>query len=505
LLLAAGFTALELATAWTPPYGLFHDELYYWAGARRPGLGYVDHPPLAPWVLTGATAVLGDGRLGFRLVPALCCGGVVLLTGLIARSLGAASFGQLLAGLAAGVMPYTLVLCSFYSVNALEILLWTAACFLLARLIRTGDDRLWLGLGAVAGLGLLNKHTFGLLAAGLGLGILATPHRARLRSGWLWMGAALALLLALPNLVWNALNDWPSLAFYRSRPAADLPAGVLDALELQILGANPGNLLIWVPGLLFLLLSGRGRAWRPLGIAFLALFAVILFSGHRRADRIAGIYPVVLAAGATFWDGWTRSRAGMRIALTAALLAFAVLVLPASLPLLSPRAIEAYFEAIDEKPEIEITDVGQALPLHLAGRLWAEPFAEQVLKAWQALPVEFRSRAVVLAPHWVFASAIEYYGRHRELPPVVSPHNAYWFWREEAAGRDVALAVAIPSSALAGSFAQTHEAGSLACERCASFGRQLPLVIASGPVRPLEQLLFEWRTFSIEAVPQLRR
>jgi 4-amino-4-deoxy-L-arabinose transferase-like glycosyltransferase len=504
--LALCFAALQLAAAWTPGYGFFHDELYYWAGARRLGLGYVDHPPLAPWVLAGTTTVLGDGRLGFRLVPSLCCGGVVLLAGLMARGFGAGTFGQLLAGVAVGVMPFTLVLCSFYSVNALEILLWSAACFLLVELIRTGNPRLWLGIGAIAGLGLLDKHTFALLAAGLALGILATPLRAQLRSRWLWCGAALALILALPNLVWNAQHGWPSLAFYRSRPAADLPATPLEALELQILGANPANLLIWLPGVLFLLFSQRLRAQRPLAIAFLALFAVILFSGHRRADRIAGIYPVVLAAGATFWDGWRgRGHRGVRAALVAAVLAFGALVLPASLPLLSPRGVESFLQAIGEKPEIESVDVGQALPLYLAGRLWAEPFAEQVVQAWQALPEAERERAVVLAPHWVFASAIEYYGRERGLPPVVAPHNAYWFWRGEAKGRDGALAVAIPASVLSRHFGQAREVGTLVCERCGSFGRELPLVIAKDPARPLEELLSEWRYFSIEAPPHLRR
>jgi hypothetical protein len=498
--------ALQLATAWIEPYGLFHDELYYWAGAKRLALGYVDHPPLAPWVLAAATALLGDGRLGFRLVPSLCCAGTVLLTGRMARRLGAGGFGQTLAGIGVALMPMSLVIFSFYSVNALEILLWTAATLLLVELVRTGNERLWLGIGAIAGLGLLDKHTFALLAAGLGVGIVTTPLRAWLRSRWPWYGAAVAVILAMPNLVWNARNDWPSLAFYRSRPAVDLPATVPEALELQVLGANPANLLVWVPGVLFLLFSRRARAYRPLAIAFLALFVVILLSGHRRADRIAGIYPVVLAAGATFWDQWRgRWHTGVRIAVTGALLACGALAVPATLPILSPRAAEAYFEAIREKPEIEAADVGQAIPLYFSGRLWAERFAEAVVEAWEAIPPGEQERAVVLAPHWVFASVVEYYGRDRGLPPVVAPHNAYWFWREEAAGRDVVLSVAIPSDVLSRYFAETREVGVFRCESCAGFGADRPIVLATRPVRPLDELLSEWRCFSIEPSPQLSR
>jgi hypothetical protein len=471
--LAVFFAVLQLATAWIEPYGLFHDELYYWAGSRRLGLGYVDHPPLSVWVLAGATALLGDGPLGFRLVPSLCCVGTVLLTGHIARRLGAGTFGRLLAGLCVALMPFTLVLFSFYSVNALEILLWTAATCVLVELVRTGDERLWLGIGAIAGLGLLNKHTFALLAAGMAVGVVATPLRAQLRSRWLWVGAAVALTLAMPNLAWNAWNDWPSLAFYRSRPAADLPATVLEALELQILGANPANLLVWVPGVVFLLFS-----------------------------------KVVLAAGATFWDQWRgRWHTSVRIALTGGLLAFGSLVVPATLPILPPQAVAEYFEAIGEKPEIEISDVGQGIPLYFAGRLWAERFADEVVKAWDVLPPGEQKRAVVLAPHWVFASAVEYYGRDRQLGPVgpvVAPHNAYWFWRDDAAGRDVVLAVAIPPEVLARYFAETREVGEFRCEYCATFGPGLPIVVASRPLRPLEDLLSEWRHFSIESSPQLQ-
>jgi hypothetical protein len=504
--LALAFAALELATGWVEPYGLFHDELYYWVGAKRLELGYVDHPPLASWVLAGVTAALGDGQLAFRLVPALCGAGTVWLAGRMAQRLGARAFGQGLAALCVAMTPFNLVLFSFYSVNALEILLWTAATFLLVELIRTANERLWLSIGAVAGLGLLDKHTFALLAGGIAAGALATPLRAQLRSRWLWLGAAVAVLLAVPNLVWNAQHGWPSLAFYRSRPAADLPATPMEALELQVLGANPANVLVWVPGALFLLLSRRVRSYRPLAIAFLALFAVILLSGHRRADRIAGIYPVVLAGGAACWDGWRgRGHTAVRVALTGLLLAFGALVVPATLPILSPQATARYLEALGEKPDIETADVGQAIPLYLAGRLDWERFADEVIGAWEALPAAERRRAVILAPHWVFASVVQYYGRDRGLPPVVAPHNAYWFWRQDAAGRDVALAVAIPADVRSRYFGETSEVGIFRCEYCPSFRPDLPIVLATRPVRPLARLLSEWRTFSIEASPPLRR
>jgi len=503
--LALAFGALVIGGR-VEPYGLFHDELYYWAGAQRLGLGYVDHPPLAPWVLASSTALLGDGRLGFGLVPALCAAGTVLATGLMARRLGAGRWGQLLAGLCVATAPIFLVFGSFFSVNALEILLWPLACLLLLERIRTGNRRLWLAIGLVAGLGLLNKHTFALLAFGLALGILATPLRTELRSRWPWLGAAVALLLASPNLYWNWLHDWPSLAFYRSRPAVDLPASFVDALALQLAGMNPATVFVWVAGLLFLLLSREARPQRAFGFAFLVLLAVMLFSGLRRVDRSAGIFPIAFAAGATFWDRWRgRGRSVVRWGLPVLVGGVGALLVPVSLPVLPPEAAARWFAALGDAPDIETADVGVELPLYLVGRLEWERMVDQVAAAWDSLPPEERERAVILAPHWVFASVIEYYGRHRGLAPVVSPHNAYWFWREDAAGRDVALSVAVESEVLSRFFAETRELDIFRCEHCAIFRPDLPILVSTGPVRRLEELLTGWRHFSIEAAPGLRR
>ena len=141
--------------------------------------------------------------------------------------------------------------------------------------------------------------SFALLLAAIALGVVATPLRAQLRSRWLWLGVAIAVLLALPNLVWNLQHGWPSLAFYRSRPSIDLPTTLWEALELQIWGVNPANVLIWVPGFLFLLFSHRLRAYRPFAIMFGALFAVIL--GEEDAVRpLLGVAMFPLSVGVGF-------------------------------------------------------------------------------------------------------------------------------------------------------------------------------------------------------------
>ena len=70
-------------------YGYFVDELYYLACAQPLAWGYVDQPPLIALIAKIARSLFGESLSAIRLFPALAGAGMVLLTGLIARELGA--------------------------------------------------------------------------------------------------------------------------------------------------------------------------------------------------------------------------------------------------------------------------------------------------------------------------------------------------------------------------------------------------------------------------------
>ena len=194
-----------------------------------------------------------------------------------------------------------------------------------------------------------------------------------------------------------------------------------------------------------------------------------------------------------------------RWALPVLLLGMGVLAAPAAIPLLSPRAVASYFEALGESPEIESLDAGHKIPLQLLGRLEWERVGETVMAAWETLPADEQSRTVVLASHWLYASVIEFHGRDRGIPPVVAPHNAYWFWRREAAGRDIALSIDIEREVLERYFAETRQVGMFRCEHCANWREDMTVFVSTGPRRPLDELLTEWRHFGSGSSPPLRR
>ena len=278
--LAAGFALLLVLASAFGPYGWFIDELYYIACARRLAWGYVDHPPLSIAILALTRGLAGDAMWAVRLPPALAAGATALVAALLARRLGGGAPAQSLAALCVCASPAAMVLGSFFSMNAFELLLWPAAALLLVEILESDRVRLWLPFGLLMGFGLMNKHTTVLFLAAVGASLLLVPARRHLLTPWPWVGALLALAVVAPNLAWQHANGWPSLEFYRNAQRyKNIPTPPLKVLGNQVLFAGPGSLPVWLAGLVFLLRGGAARRVRLLGYAFLLLLGLMLVSG----------------------------------------------------------------------------------------------------------------------------------------------------------------------------------------------------------------------------------
>ena len=194
-------------------FGIFRDELYYIACSDHLAFGYVDQPPFSILLLKGVRIALGDSLFALRLLPILAGGLFILLTAQMAKELGGNKFARILAALAAFAALGNYFSFHTYSMNFLDILFWQVLILLLIRIVKTGDQKLWIVFGLVAGLGLQNKISILFLLFGMGVGLILTSHRKHFRSRYFWMGAGLAALIFLPYLVWNAVHDWPTLEF----------------------------------------------------------------------------------------------------------------------------------------------------------------------------------------------------------------------------------------------------------------------------------------------------
>lgn len=491
--LAAVYFILEWIPAFIGEYGYFIDEFYFLECADHLAFGYVDHPPLSIFLLYIIRGIIGDSLGALRFMPALAGALNVLLAGVIARRLGAGTLGQLFAAGAVIICAVYQVIFSYYSMNVISILLWSLGFLTLIRIEQENQPRLWLIFGLVAGIGLLNKHTFVLFLVGLMAGMLLTPARRHLKSRWFWLGGVIALCLLLPNLIWQNANNWPSIEFYRN---ADFFKNVTtppsEVLSLQLLAINPGALPVWLGGFVFLFALKRGRYLRHLGWIYIVLLLLLLIGQKSRPDRIAGAYIIFFAAGGTLladlcirpFFRWLRWAIPSLLVITGLALA------PIALPLLPPDQTAVYGGILGVVPQLEMSEGKKPeLPLWITYRLDWEQLVDNVEAAVRELDSTEFQDAIILVPTYGQAGAIELLGRDRGLPPVYATQNTYFHWGPPPDSVKVAI-VAGPFSEETVRYmfndvelSRVHD-----CEWCMQWLDQTSIWIARNPKMPIREI-----------------
>jgi len=414
-------------------YGYFRDELYFLDCARHLDWGYVDHAPMIG-LWAKIPLLLGATLPSLRVVPALAGAVLVLLAGLLAWRLGGGRYAQTFAALAVFAAPIYLGTDSLLTMNAFEPLFWMGAVCFLIRFIDTGRGRLWIGAGAMIGLGLMNKHSTAFFAIALAAALLLTRERRALRTPWPWLGAATALLIFAPNIVWQARHGWPTLEDLGNvaRSGKNVVLGPVAFFGQQVLLLHPILLPLWIGGLGWLFLARRGRyrlfAW------MYAIFYVMLFFMKAKNYYLAPIYPVLFAAGAVGLESALgrlrapRVRGVVAAAAIVVVVAAGALTAPLVVPLLSPEGYVAYEAALGvTPPRTEVAHRGP-LPQMFGDQFGWEPLVADVVRAWYALTPEERARAGIFANNYGEAGAINLLGPRFGLPPAISAHQTYFLW-----------------------------------------------------------------------------
>ena len=198
VLLVAGLMVAALL-ALSNAYGFHRDEMYFIVAGRHPAFGYPDQPPITPLLSAASVAVLELSPTAVRVLPALAMGLVVVLTALMVRELGGSRRAQLLAAITVALSGY-LAAGHFDATATYDLLFGAVILWLLVKLLAGGDRRLWLAVGAAAGIGLENKDTLLLLAAALAVGLVLARRWDVARSPWAWTAVAIARVSWAPNL-----------------------------------------------------------------------------------------------------------------------------------------------------------------------------------------------------------------------------------------------------------------------------------------------------------------
>jgi len=325
---------------------------------------------------------------------------VILLTALIAKHLGGDAKAQWIAAVCVAISPVSLSANALFQYVSFDFLWWVLVCYFMARLIESDDPRWWLGIGAAIGLGVLTKYTIAFFVAGLVAGVLATDLRRHLHSRWLWIGAAISVAVALPNLIWQATHGFVTLEFLRFIHARDVRIGrTKDFFLDQILdSANPFTLPVWIVGVITAVRVKRLRIFAWMWFVPMALFIIAQGRGYYSAP----LYSMLFAIGAV-----TSANAALFI-----LFALGLVAVPFNVPLAPPTS--RLFRVASNVNHDFAEEFG-----------WPEMTGE-VVRIWSALPPDERAHAAILCANYGEAGAIDRYGPEHGLPPAISGINSFW-------------------------------------------------------------------------------
>ena len=413
-----------------PHYGYFRDELYYLACGEHPAWGYVDQPPLIGWTAWLLQHTIGTSLWSLRLLPAVSGAATIALAGLLAKELGGRRWAMFIASLAALMAPISLALSHLFTMNAFDPLLWTAIAYLIARLATSGDETLWLPIGALAGVTILNKYGVLFWLSGLIVGLCLTPLRQSLRHRWFWLASVLAAAIALPNFFWQWQHQFPFLELMHNvrQEGRDLVLAPLPYLQAQIQMLGFVAALL-VPFALLFFFSKRGQLFCALGWAYLIFLAEMMFL-HGKMYYVAPVYPMMFAAGAVWIESvterklWTWVKPALAISMTA----ICGIYVPTILPILSVPGFLTYEHRMGiEQQKFEHTQQG-TLPQLYADMFGWEEIAQRVAAFYNSLSPDEQRKTAIFANNYGEAGAIDFFGPKYGLPKAIGGHQNYWIW-----------------------------------------------------------------------------
>jgi hypothetical protein len=436
LLLSGGFALITLALHVASSiygshlgYGFFRDELYFLVCGHHLDWGYVDQPPMVAVQARLAELIFGLTPTGIRILSFAAGGVKVGLTGLLAWQLGGRVRAQFLAMTAALAAPVFLVVDNYLSMNSWEPCFWMGSMLVLLRIAEGSfGPRWWLAFGLLAGLGIENKDSTVFFLVALVVGMLITPQRRLLWSGWVAAAIGLIILIALPNFWWQWQHHWPTYELLNNIAHSDKNtklspmAFLLGQASMMLIFSAP----MWIGGILWLGFSKLARAWRFVAVTYL-VFLAMMIAMHAKNYYVAPIYPVLLAAGAVGFVQMTR-RSWPAYAYAGLLAVFLVVAtVPIGLTVLPPEkynAWAAHFGANKTRTE----KFTSPLPQDLSDRFGWEEMVQGFAARYNALPPEERAKTGIFCGNYGEASAVNVLGPKYGLPVAISGHQNYFYW-----------------------------------------------------------------------------
>jgi hypothetical protein len=377
------------------------------------------------------------------------------------------------------------------SMNAWDILFWTAAALVVARLVAERREKLWLVAGILVGLGLETKTSMAFLVAGLGVGVLLTPEREWLRNRYFWIGAAIAAAIAAPHLAWQIANEWPTLEFIRN--ANEFKNARLTPPQFagsQLLELHPVNAIVLLAALWFFFTAENGR-FRLFAWAYVTIF-LIVFLQNGKTYYLSPSYPFMLAGGSVAVMRWLTRVPTLRPVCLGLVVIAGAITAPAAFPVLSIERYMSYSKALGLRPPDAERNATAELPQHFADMFGWNEMVATVAAVHRSLPPHEQRTAGIFALNYGEAGAVDFLGPRHGLPvKAISPHNSYYLWGPRDVSGDVLIVIGGEREDHLESYESLEHAATIQCGLCMPYESDLPVYVLRKPRRSMAEI---WRT-----------
>lgn len=444
LLVAAGRFLLHFLINYQ--YGFHRDALAFLENGRHLSWGYIEYPPLTPFLGRIGLELFGLSPIGIKTLSTLAVSIAMVLAGLIAKEFGGSLRAQLITSIVVAVAPMPLIMGSLFQYITFDYLWWVLIAYGVVRLLNSDDPRWWIGVGIAIGLGAMTKYTIAFYILGLVVGVLLTKTRHHLQSRWLWIGAAISMLIFLPNLIWQIQNNFISLEFLSSIRVRDAAMGRTEGFFVQqfYVNTNPLTFPIWIAGLYFLFFAEAGKRYRLLG--WMYLMPLILFwLAEGRFYYTAPAYPILLAAGAVMGERWLTTLAENRQhtiwRIVYAVVGIAVIVGVVLMMPIAPINSALWNNVTSQLHDNYVEQIGWPELTDTIANIYAEKSASG-------------ETIGILAGNHGEAGALNLYGEAYGLPPAISSNNSFWLRGYGDPEPDAVIAVAFSAEWLQQYFAR---------------------------------------------------
>jgi len=411
-------------------YQPHRDEFLYLAEGHHMAWGYMEVPPVLS-VFAWLTNLFGAGMFWIKIWPALFGAFTFLLVGKIVLSFGGRAFALVLAWLPFMIDGY-MRLFFLFQPNFLEVFFWTLIGYSIIRYIQTNQDKWIYVFGISVGLGMMSKYSIAFITISILAGLLFTKHRTIFTNKHFYYASLIALLIFLPNILWQYNHRFPVVTHIQELQDQQLQFISPVSFIVSQFMMNLPCIFIWIAGLLFTCFSEKGKPFRFYAFAY--LFVIILLVVLHGKDYYAlGVYPLLFALGGVYLEQatalkwkWTRY----------AMLIFSIgpglYTIPLIMPVAKPEALAEYFaeRKFDKLFKWEDQKL-HPLPQDYADMFGWKEMAQQAGTVYNSLSAEEKSKTMVYCRGYFSSGALNYYRKEAGLPEVFSDDASFLLWMPE--------------------------------------------------------------------------